>query len=144
MFAEALSSTYQGVACPIDAPMPDFAAKTKTDPTVSEPAEERSALPLPSFRALYEEQFDFVWRFAAHRGVPHAALEDVVQEVFLVVASELSRFEGRSALRTWIAGITRNVVHSYRRKRGNQAKRDSRANTQCSVRSGREMPTKDF
>lgn len=74
---------------------------------------------LPQFRAIYDEHFDFVWRFAAHRGVPQAALDDVVQEVFVVVNQRLPTFEGRSALRTWIAGITRHVVRGYVRKRGN-------------------------
>lgn len=71
------------------------------------------------FAQVYEQYFDFVWRFAAHRGVPRAALDDVTQEVFLVVHRQLDRFEGRSTLRTWIAGITFNVVRAQLRKRGN-------------------------
>ncbi len=76
---------------------------------------------LSSFRAVYEGHFDFVWRFAAHRGVPPSALDDVTQEVFVVVARKLRGFQGQSALRTWIAGITRNTIRAYLRKRGNQA-----------------------
>jgi RNA polymerase sigma-70 factor (ECF subfamily) len=75
----------------------------------------------PTFRVIYDGHFDFVWRFAANRGVPQSSLDDVVQEVFVVVHRQLVGFEGRSALRTWIAGITRNVVRSYLRKRGNQS-----------------------
>ncbi|HWP06644.1 MAG TPA: sigma-70 family RNA polymerase sigma factor, partial [Polyangiaceae bacterium] len=52
-------------------------------------------------------------------GVPHAALDDVVQEVFLVVHRKLPEFEGRSSLRTWLAGIVRRVVADHVKKRGN-------------------------
>ena len=110
MFAEALRFIPKGAAGPDDAPMPQ-------SPAWTEPQPDQTA---PRFRAVYQEHFDFVWRFAAHRGVPQAALDDVVQEVFLVVHRKLDAFEGRSALRTWIAGITRNAIRGYLRKRGNQ------------------------
>jgi RNA polymerase sigma-70 factor (ECF subfamily) len=40
---------------------------------------------------------------------------DVAQEVFLQVYRQLGRFEGRSALRTWIYRITVNQCHNRRR-----------------------------
>lgn len=73
-----------------------------------------------SFREVYDRFFAFVWRSAANRGVRPAALDDVVQEVFIVVHRKLSDFEGRSSMRTWIASIVRWVVTDYVRKRGNQ------------------------
>lgn len=76
------------------------------------------------FTQVYEEYFDFVWRFAAHRGVPRAALDDITQEVFLVVHRQLDQFEGRSTLRTWIAGIAFNLVRAHLRKRGNWSEDD--------------------
>ena len=80
--------------------------------------------PAPSFREVYDAYFNFVWRVAANRGVPSAALADVVQEVFIVVHRKLETFENRSSLRTWIAGIVRRVVADYRGKRGNRAAGD--------------------
>lgn len=69
------------------------------------------------FARVYEEYFDFVWRFVAHHGVSEAVQDDVVQEVFVIVHARLSSFEGRSTLRSWIGGITRNVVRDFLRKR---------------------------
>jgi RNA polymerase sigma-70 factor (ECF subfamily) len=73
-----------------------------------------------SFREVYDRYFGFVWRSAANRGVPTAALDDVVQEVFIVIHRKLPEFESRSSLRTWIAAIVRRVVADYKKKRGNQ------------------------
>ena len=74
----------------------------------------------PTFRAVYDEYFAFVWRLAANRGVPARALEDVAQEVFIVVHRKLPEFEGRSSLRTWLAAIVRRVIADYVKKRGNR------------------------
>jgi RNA polymerase sigma-70 factor (ECF subfamily) len=85
--------------------------------------EEASPSPeaVPAFRELYDTHFGFVWRAAANRGVPEAAMDDVVQEVFLVVHRKLPEFEGRSTVRTWLWGIVRRVVADHLKKRGNQA-----------------------
>lgn len=74
----------------------------------------------PTFHEVYEHYFEFVWRNAANRGIPRAALDDVAQEVFIVIDRKLPEFEGRSTVRTWVAGIVRRVVADYVRKRGNQ------------------------
>ena len=70
--------------------------------------------PLPSFEAIYEEHFDFVWRTLFHLGVPRSSLDDAVQDVFVVVHRRLGDFEARSTLRTWIFGIARRVVRDHR------------------------------
>ena len=79
---------------------------------------------IPSFREIYDNYFAYVWRSAAHRGVPQAALDDVAQEVFIVIHRKLPEFEGRSSVRLWIASIVRRVVADYVRKRGNRAAGD--------------------
>ncbi len=72
-----------------------------------------------SFDQVYDAEFDFVWRYAMSRGVPPSAIDDVVQEVFIIVHRKLSSFEGRSAVRTWLAMITRRAARDHLRKRGN-------------------------
>jgi RNA polymerase sigma-70 factor, ECF subfamily len=72
-----------------------------------------------TFDQVYDTQFSFVWRSVLSRGVPHAVVDDVVQEVFMVVHRKLSTFEGRSSLRTWLWTIVRRVVRDYLQKHGN-------------------------
>jgi RNA polymerase sigma-70 factor (ECF subfamily) len=69
----------------------------------------------PSFDAIYQDHFAFVWRSAKRLGVKDAALDDVVQEVFVIVHRRLGDFEGRSALRTWLFAITLRVARDHRR-----------------------------
>jgi RNA polymerase sigma-70 factor (ECF subfamily) len=85
------------------------------------------------FREVYDRYFGFVWRSAANRGVPTAALDDVVQEVFIVIHRKLPEFESRSSLRTWIAAIVRRVVADYKKKRGNQPVGDETLEREPSV-----------
>jgi RNA polymerase sigma-70 factor (ECF subfamily) len=73
------------------------------------------AMPQASFVDLYEEHMPFVWNGVRRLGVPESAVEDVVQEVFLVVHRKLGDFEGRSSMRTWLFGIAIRVVRRYRR-----------------------------
>lgn len=81
----------------------------------SERTADAALAPVPTFAEIYEESFDFVWRSARRLGVDQTQVDDVVQEVFLVVHRRLAEFEGRSALKTWLFGITRRVVGGYRR-----------------------------
>src|SRR6185369_4258220 len=64
----------------------------------------------PSFREVYEQHFEMVWRYATFHGVPPMSLDDVVQEIFIVVHGRMETFEGRSSLRGWVMGVAHNVV----------------------------------
>src|ERR1044071_899212 len=68
------------------------------------------------FVALFREHCDFVWRVLRTLGVAPDALDDALQEVFLVVHRRLPEFEGRSALNTWIYAIAYRVAQSQRRR----------------------------
>lgn len=71
---------------------------------------------VPSLEAIYDQCFDFVWRSARRMGVAEAAVDDVVQEVFLVAHRRLDDFEGRSSVKTWLFGILLRVVSDHRRR----------------------------
>ncbi len=88
----------------------------------SRPMEARAATTRPTFDALYEEHFDFVWRSLRRLGVAESQVDDAAQEVFVVVHRRLDGFEGRSSLKTWLFGIALRVASDFRRwnRRKNQ------------------------
>jgi RNA polymerase sigma-70 factor (ECF subfamily) len=69
----------------------------------------------PSFRQVYDDYFDFVWRSLRRLGVREADAMDVTQSVFLTIHLRLASFEGRAQLRTWIFGICMRVASDHRR-----------------------------
>jgi RNA polymerase sigma-70 factor (ECF subfamily) len=86
------------------------------------PALAAGAVPL-TFDAVYDAHFAFVWRSVRRLGVIDGALDDVVQDVFLVVHRKLEGFRGESSVRSWLFAIAARVVRdsrrSLRRKPGN-------------------------
>lgn len=98
-----------------------YAAATMDEPALESAARKTfaagatSASARPSFEAAYAEHFDFLWRLLGRLGTPRANLDDAVQEVFLVVHRRLGEFQGRSSLRTWLAGIAVRVASDQRR-----------------------------
>ena len=76
-----------------------------------------TAAALPSFRSIYDAYFDFVWTSTRRLGVPVDAVDDVVQEIFVVVNARLSTVEQTASLRSWIYGVVRRTVSTYHRGR---------------------------
>ena len=56
-----------------------------------------------------------MWRTVRRLGLQGAAIDDVVQEVFVVVHRRLDTFEERASAKTWLYGIVRRVVADHRR-----------------------------
>ena len=48
-------------------------------------------------------------------GVEAAALDDVVQDIFVVIHGRLCTLQRPESLRSWIYGITRRVVSTHHR-----------------------------
>lgn len=84
---------------------------------------------VPTFDEIYAAHFAFVWRVLRTFGVAEAALEDAVQDVFVVVHRRLPEFEGRAQVTTWLFAIARRVAGSYRRKRTTEELADEPAGT---------------
>jgi RNA polymerase sigma-70 factor (ECF subfamily) len=81
------------------------------------PASRDTCAVLPSFRSVYDEYFDFVWTSTRRLGVPVDAVDDVVQEVFVVISDRLGTVEQPASLRSWIYGVVRRTVSTYHRSR---------------------------
>jgi RNA polymerase sigma-70 factor (ECF subfamily) len=73
----------------------------------------------PSFRAIYEEEFDYLWHTLRRLGARPGDLEDTVHDVFVVVHRRLSDYDPGRPLRPWLFGIAYRVA-SERRRRGPQ------------------------
>jgi RNA polymerase sigma-70 factor (ECF subfamily) len=69
----------------------------------------------PTFDEVYEAQVEFVFRNAQRLGVADSALDDVVQQVFLVVHRRLGEIAEDAPVRAWVFGILSHVVRDYRR-----------------------------
>jgi RNA polymerase sigma-70 factor, ECF subfamily len=72
---------------------------------------------MPSFKVVYEEQFNFVWTSVQRLGVDGGSIDDVVQEVFIVIHSRLHTLQHPEALRSWVYGVVRRTVSTYHRAR---------------------------
>lgn len=75
-----------------------------------------------TLRGIYEAHWRFVWRSVRKMGIPDLRIEDVVQDVFIVVGRQLSAFEGRSSVRTWLYGIAFRVAQDDHRRRAKEAR----------------------
>jgi RNA polymerase sigma-70 factor (ECF subfamily) len=97
-------------------PPPEPARRGSTrppvDPIAGSGLHERTAL---AFDEVYAEHFPFVYRTMRRAGVPLDAVDDAVQEVFVVVHRRLAEFEGRAALTTWLYRIVVRVAQHHRR-----------------------------
>ena len=67
---------------------------------------------------LFHGHIEALYEFVHYRlGGDRALVEDVVQDTMLVALDRLRAFDGRSTLHTWLCGIAKNKIRSYRRKR---------------------------
>lgn len=88
---------------------------------------DRSSTVRPSFRFVYDHYFDFVWTCTRRLGVPMDAVDDVVQEIFIVVHGRLHTLEQPASLRSWLYGVVRRTVSTYHRARNTRTAREHSA-----------------
>lgn len=77
----------------------------------------------PTVEEIYDSHAGFVVRNLRRLGVSDAALDDAVQDVFVVVHRRLGGFEGRSSIRTWLFSILALVAKDYHRASRRRAAR---------------------
>ena len=83
-----------------------------------------SALPetgVPSFEVVYARHFDLVWTAARQLGVSADAIDDVVQEIFVVIHARLATLENVESLRSWVYGVARRTISTFRRNQRTRA-----------------------
>jgi RNA polymerase sigma-70 factor (ECF subfamily) len=68
-----------------------------------------------NFGNVVREYSAYVLGLLRRLGVAPADVEDVAQEVFLAVHHQLTSFEARSTLKTWLCGICRNKAFDHGR-----------------------------
>jgi RNA polymerase sigma-70 factor, ECF subfamily len=72
---------------------------------------------------LYRAHGSFVWRNARRLGCDDSLADDVVHEVFLVVARRLGEFRHESSVQTWLFAITYRAVHRILRDHARYGRR---------------------
>jgi RNA polymerase sigma-70 factor (ECF subfamily) len=71
-----------------------------------------------AFALLYRRCRPDVYRFALHMCGSRALAEDLVQDVFVAVIEDATRYQpGRSGVLPWLLGIARNHVRRWRSQR---------------------------
>ncbi|MCH9688792.1 MAG: sigma-70 family RNA polymerase sigma factor [Deltaproteobacteria bacterium] len=75
------------------------------------------------FETIYRKHYGLVRWVLRARGVGDAAIDDAVHDVFLAVHRRLPERDPDQPLRTWIAGLARNVGFSHRRSAARERNR---------------------
>lgn len=69
---------------------------------------------------IYQQYAQTVYRFLlARTGSPELA-EELTQETFFQAVRSIGRFDGSSQISTWLCGIAKNVLRTYRKGRYHQ------------------------
>lgn len=72
---------------------------------------------------LYRRYHDRVWRTLGCLGVPDAALDDAVQDVFVIVCKRLGDPDQYDSIKSWIYAIARRVAWHHHRTRARRQRK---------------------
>lgn len=65
---------------------------------------------------VYRQYYGTVSAFVRMQIADSGAVEEIVDDVFMVLFSSASQFRGESAFKTWLLGIARNLCHNWLRQ----------------------------
>src|SRR5215468_7847468 len=68
-----------------------------------------------TFEELYDAHVEFLWRNARRLGVGEDAVDDVLQQVFLVVHRRLPEVTMTGSEKAWLFGVLLRVVRDHKR-----------------------------
>jgi len=86
------------------------------------------------FRATYRAHYGLVWHTLVRFGVQASALEDAVQDVFVIAYRRRDERSGRST-KAWLYGIARRVAANHRR--GNERREHRHERLRATVSTAR-------
>lgn len=89
-----------------------------------EQASTLARLEVPAFESIYAQYFSFVWSSTRCFGVKISAMDDVVQEIFMVIHRKLGTLRQPQSLRSWIYSIARRTATDYHRAERTQSAAD--------------------
>jgi RNA polymerase sigma-70 factor (ECF subfamily) len=69
----------------------------------------------PTFEELYDTHVEQLWRSARRLGVQDDAIDDVLQQVFLVVHRRFGEVTMTTSDRAWLLGVLLRVVRDHKR-----------------------------
>jgi RNA polymerase sigma-70 factor (ECF subfamily) len=72
------------------------------------------------FDAIYDAEFDYVWRTLGRMGIPEHEIPDTVHDVFLVLCRRWNDVDIERPMRPWLFGVARRVASDLRAKRREQ------------------------
>lgn len=78
------------------------------------PTPDARAPELPRVAQLFRDHHVFVWRILGRLGVPREAVDDAVQDVFVVLHRRDGELDARGSIRGLLYGIARRVARRYR------------------------------
>ncbi len=82
----------------------------------SDPAPPASAPSPDAFRAVYRDEFGYVWASLQRLGVRGPELQDLAHDVFVTAFKRWATYDALRPVRPWLFGITYRVVLDFRRK----------------------------
>jgi RNA polymerase sigma factor (sigma-70 family) len=68
-----------------------------------------------AFVALYREHASFTWGCLRRLGVPPAAIDDAMQELWVTAHRRIATLHGPASAKAWLYGIARRVASHHRR-----------------------------
>jgi RNA polymerase sigma-70 factor (ECF subfamily) len=67
------------------------------------------------FKAIYEDEFEYVWDALRSLGIRERDLEDLTHDVFVKVFNRLGTYDPTRPLRPWLFGVAFRVASDFRR-----------------------------
>ena len=79
---------------------------------------------MTEFSKIYDEYFQYVYRYTLSLCQDAAIAEDVTQETFFKALKSIDKFNGKCKLQVWLCQIAKNTYFSYCEKEKSKMKKE--------------------